>query len=119
MATGSSQQFDKTSFYFLACESTDPERYFDNVARFFTVRSWDRHNYFMTSPDKYPYEQYYDETALRYGLEFGSTMTFKDYNFAVAYRLRILDSGLIAVYNNKNRDLQYYISSGVSLQYVF
>lgn len=85
----------------------------------FTVRSWDGRNYFLTSPGKYPYEQYYDETALRYGVEFGSTFTFTDYNFGISYRLRILDSGLIALYNNRNRDLQYYISSGLSFQYVF
>ena len=86
---------------------------------FFTVRSWDGRNYFLTSPEKYPYEQYYDETALRYGAEFGSTFTFTDYHIGISYSLRILDSGFIALYNNKSRDLRYYISSGLSFQYVF
>ncbi len=84
----------------------------------FIVTSLDNGRFFITSPSKYPYPEYYDETALRWGAELGSTFTFKN-RFAIGYCLRIFDNGLIAIYNNSNRDLQYYISSGLSLQYAF
>lgn len=84
----------------------------------FIVASLDNGRFFVTSPSKYPYPEYYDETAVRWGAELGSTFTFKS-RFAIGYRLRIFDNGLIALYNNTNRDLQYYISSGLSLQYAF
>lgn len=75
--------------------------------------------YFLRSPGKYPYPEYYDETALRYGLEFGTTLTFMPSRLAIGYRVRIFDNGVIAAFNKNNRDLQYYISSGLSLQYLF
>lgn len=85
----------------------------------FFVYSLDRDRYFLDSPSKYPYKGYYDETALRWGAEFSSTLTFYPSRFAVAMRLRIFDNGLIAIYNNSQRDIQYYVSSGISLQYLF
>jgi hypothetical protein len=85
----------------------------------FTVYALNTDRYFLSSPDKYPSKGYYDETALRYGAEFGSTMTFMPSHFAIGYRLRIFDNGLIAMLNNTNRDIQYYISSGITLQYLF
>ncbi|UYL10462.1 hypothetical protein B9G69_007700 [Bdellovibrio sp. SKB1291214] len=75
--------------------------------------------FFLKSPDKYPSPGYYDETALRYGLELASTMTFMPSHFAIGYHLRIFDTGIIAMFNNDNKDIQYYISSGISLQYLF
>ncbi|WP_235046187.1 hypothetical protein [Bdellovibrio bacteriovorus] len=86
---------------------------------FFTAYSLDQDHYFMKSPDKYPYPEYYDWTALRYGLEFGTTYTFMPSRIGLAYRIRIFDNGVIALFNNSNRDLQYYVSSGFSLQYLF
>lgn|GEM_PF-1284359 len=85
----------------------------------FAVYALDRDRYFLQSPGKYPYGDYYDETALRYGAEFSSTLTFFPSRLAVALRVRIFDNGLIAIYNNSERDIQYYVSSGLSLQYLF
>ncbi|KHD86999.1 MAG: hypothetical protein OM95_16895 [Bdellovibrio sp. ArHS] len=86
---------------------------------FFLVYALNSDRYFIESPDKYPYPEYYDFTALRYGFEFGTTYTFMRTHIGLAYHLRIFDNGAIAVFNNSNRDLQYYISSGVSVQYLF
>ncbi|WP_255490133.1 hypothetical protein [Bdellovibrio sp. KM01] len=85
----------------------------------FAVYALNSDRYFMRSPDKYPSKGYYDETAFRYGLEFGTTYTFLPSGFGIGYRIRIFDNGLTAMFNNSNRDVQYYISSGVTLQYLF
>lgn len=85
----------------------------------FTIRSWDRENYFTKSPDQYPYEGYYDFTAFRAGLEVSNTLIFNQSRIAISYRFRILDNGIVAVYNNSHKDLQYYISSGLALSYLF
>lgn len=85
----------------------------------FTSRSWDKKHYFLKSPTKYPYTDYYDQTAFRSGLEISTTISFFPSRLALAYHFRILDTGIIAIYNNSSRDLQYYISSGFSLQYLF
>ncbi|WP_373998079.1 hypothetical protein [Bdellovibrio bacteriovorus] len=86
---------------------------------FFLVYALNSDKYFLESPDKYPYPDYYDFTALRYGAEFGTTYTFMRSRIGISYRIRIFDNGVIAIFNNNNRDLQYYISSGLSLQYLF
>ncbi|MBL7545083.1 MAG: hypothetical protein JNL11_14795 [Bdellovibrionaceae bacterium] len=85
----------------------------------FTTRTLDYKAYFLESPSQYPEKNYYDETRLRWGFEFGSALTFWSTRFELAYLVRIIDSGLVAVLNNSNKDLQYYISSGVSLRYRF
>ncbi len=85
----------------------------------FSVYALNTDRYFLKSPSKYPSKGYYDETAFRYGIEFGTTYTFLPSHFGIGYRLRIFDNGLIAMFNNTNRDIQYYISSGVTLQYLF
>lgn len=85
----------------------------------FAVYALNTDRFFIRSPDKYPSKGYYDETALRYGAEFGSTLTFFPSRLAIGYRVRIFDNGLIAMFNNSNRDIQYYISSGFTLQYLF
>ena len=85
----------------------------------FTVISLDNDRYFYKSPSKYPESNYYDSTIIRYGAEFGSTFTFMPIGIGLGYHIRIFDTGLIAAFNNSNRDLQYYISSGISLQYLF
>lgn len=85
----------------------------------FLVHASNNDKFFMKSPDIYPESNYYDATAIRYGAEVGSTYTWYPLRLGLSYHLRIFDNGLIAIFNNSNRDLQYYISSGVSLQYVF
>lgn len=85
----------------------------------FTMYSLDQSRYFLESPGKYPSPGYYDGTALRSGIDFATTLIWMRSSLGVAYHLRVLDSGVVAIYNNKNRDLQYYISSGISLRYLF
>lgn len=85
----------------------------------FAIRSWDQKSYFLQSPEKYPYENYYDQTRLRFGVEFGSVAAFKEWHLEVAYHVRVLDNGLVATYNNSRKDLQYYVSSGVAIRYRF
>lgn len=85
----------------------------------FTVRTWDQSRYFLSSPPKYPYENYYDQNAFRWGLEFGSVIKWTEKDLSIAYHLRILDSGIVAIYNNAGKDLQYYISSGLAVSYHF
>lgn len=86
---------------------------------FFATYSLDSKKYFLESPSKYPYDSYYDETALRWGLEVSNSIYFPRHSLSATYHIRILDSGLIALYNNVRKDLQYYISSGFSLRYHF
>ncbi len=85
----------------------------------FILQSWDHKNYFNKSPEPYPEENYYESTLIRSGLELGSTILVPEYNLGISYRYRMLDNGLVAIYNNTNRDLQYYTSSGLGLQYYF
>jgi hypothetical protein len=85
----------------------------------FVVYAMNNDRYFMDSPDVYPESNYYDGTAIRYGTEFSSTYTWYPSRIGLGYHIRIFDNGIIAIFNNSNRDLQYYISSGFSLQYVF
>lgn len=85
----------------------------------FTVRTLDRHNYFVRSPSEYPTDGYYDATAFRWGFLYGMALEFPDSHFSVAYFVKILDNGIVALYNNSNMDLQYYISSGIGFQYIF
>lgn len=85
----------------------------------FAVYSLDHDRYFFKSPGKYPYDNYYEQTILRYGVEFSSTMTFLPYNVAISYHVRVFETGVIANFNNQHKDLEFYISSGVSLQYLF
>ncbi len=85
----------------------------------FLVYAMNQDKYFLKSPEKYPYPEYYDETALRYGLEFSSTITFKPSRVGFGYHFRIFDNGVIASFNSSARNLQYYSSSGLSLQYLF
>lgn len=85
----------------------------------FSTYSLDSKNYFLESPSKYPYDSYYDGTALRWGVEISNSIHFPRNSWSGTYHIRILDSGLIALYNNVRKDLQYYISSGFSLRYHF
>lgn len=85
----------------------------------FTIYSLDGSHFFLQSPSKYPSAGYYDQTAFRWGIEFGTSLIFRENRYAVSYHFRILDNGFVAVYNNFRRDLQYYVSSGINLQYRF
>lgn len=86
---------------------------------FFGIFAGDGGKYFSESPSKYPSPGYYDQTSTRLGFEAGSTFTFTPNKLEIAYRIRVLDTGLLAVYNNAHRDLQYYMSTGLSLHYIF
>lgn len=85
----------------------------------FGVHSLDYDRFFYNSPERYPTKDYYEQTRFRYGFEVGSHFTFLCSKLAIGYHMRIFDTGVIAVVNNENRDLQYYISSGLSLYYIF
>lgn len=85
----------------------------------FVIHSQESDRFFSESPSKYPTSGYYDQTAFRGGIEIGTRVVSVPWNFAFAYRFRVLDTGLVALYNNAHRDLQYYISSGIQLQYIF
>jgi hypothetical protein len=85
----------------------------------FTIYSLDGDHFFLKSPSKYPSAGYYDQTALRWGFEFGTSLIFPKNRFSISYHFRILDNGFVAVYNNFRRDLQYYVSSGINFQYRF
>lgn len=85
----------------------------------FSTYSLDRKHYFLESPAKYPYEDYYDQTAFRWGIDLGSNIFWSAVQVSLAYHIRVLDTGVIAIYNNSHKDLQYYISSGLSLRYHF
>ena len=82
----------------------------------FALYSWDR-RFFLKTPDKYPTDNYYEQTAFRWGLEQGSSFSFLNERWHLALTLRIIDNGIVAIYNNANRDLQYYLSSGLRLEY--
>lgn len=85
----------------------------------FFIYSLDGYHFFNESPSKYPSPGYYDETRYRYGAEIGSNLAFLYSGIEVGYRLRIIDTGFVAIYNNAHRDLQYYVSSGLELRYRF
>lgn len=85
----------------------------------FTIYSLDQKHFFTESPGKYPSPNYYDQTSYRWGLEFGFTLAFLSTGLDAGYRFRILDTGVIAFYNNGHRDLQYYCSSALELRYNF
>lgn len=85
----------------------------------FAVNSLDSDNYFKRSPAKYPSAGYYDETKIRPGTDLNSSIEFTNHKIQLTYHFRILDSGLTALVNNTDKDLQYYLSSGLSLQYYF
>lgn len=85
----------------------------------FGVYSLDYDRFFYDSPTPYPTKDYYEQTRFRYGLEISTNLTFVKSCLGLSYHLRVFDTGLTASFNNQNRDLQYYMSSGVSLQYIF
>lgn len=85
----------------------------------FFIYSLDGYHFFANSPSQYPSSGYYDETRYRYGAELGSTFAFLSSGIELGYRLRILDNGMVAIYNNAHKDLQYYVSSGLELRYRF
>lgn len=85
----------------------------------FVLYTTDQKRFFLTSPKKYPADGYYEQTALRGGAELGSTVLFCESRLAMALYFRILDNGLVAIYNNRTRDLQYFSSTGLGLQFHF
>lgn len=75
--------------------------------------------FFTRSPSIYPAKNYYEQTKLRYGVEVGTDIAFKKYPLNIGIYMRWLDVGLVALFNNQQRDQQFYFSSAVSLQYKF
>lgn len=85
----------------------------------FLMTSLEQDRFFLSSPAKYPYKDYYEQNALRGGAEFGTAFRLQNPPITLAYHLRFLDNGMVALYNNTRKDLQYYLSSGVAVQYRF
>ncbi|NCN40834.1 hypothetical protein GW916_06235 [bacterium] len=75
--------------------------------------------FFLSSPSKYPTPDYYEQTAFRWGIENGASLLFFNERLSLGVVTRLIDSGMVAIYNNSNRDLQYYLSSGFRLEYRF
>lgn len=88
-------------------------------AEIFGMHSLDQKNYFSKSPKKYPTERYYEQTALRWGVGTGTAFGFLNETLILGYSVRLTDAGLVALYNNTQRDLQYTSSSGLRLEYRF
>lgn len=74
---------------------------------------------FVENSDVYPEDDYYDETAYRFGLVLASTVQWK--NWEAYWDWTLLDQVAIAVYNNDRfRDrAERYWASGVGLRYYF
>lgn len=87
----------------------------------YILRSLDNTHYFRTSPSKYPSAGYYDPTAWRIGVSFGTSITFFSDTTELRYFFMILDNGIVSWFNNqRERDLiSYYISHGLALSYRF
>lgn len=85
----------------------------------FLMFSLEQDRFFFSSPSKYPYKDYYEQNALRGGVEFGTAFRLRSPALTIAYHMRFLDNGMVAIYNNSRKDLQYYLSSGIALQYRF
>lgn len=83
----------------------------------FLIGSLDRENFFTESPDTFP-ENYYDQNAIRGGLQLASSLFFSD-SVAITAHMMILESGLIAIFNNKWDDLPYVWATGLGLQVFF
>jgi hypothetical protein len=84
----------------------------------FAICSLDSKRFFVKSPDKYPAD-YYEQTQLRGGIEFGTNVMLKSARVSFAIYLRVLENGMVALFNNAHRDLQYYSASGFALHYQF
>lgn len=85
----------------------------------FTTYAMNNDRFFFNSPSVYPEDNYYEQTKFRYGIEFGTDITFNKHPISLGIYMRWLDVGLIALFNNQHRDQQFYFSSAVSLQYHF
>jgi hypothetical protein len=85
----------------------------------FLVASLDREKYFVESSPRYPYPNYYDQTAVRGGLELGTKLAWKNSPTTLVVYLRMIDGAILALYNTSKNEFQYYLASGVSLQYDF
>lgn len=87
----------------------------------YLLRSLDNTHYFRASPSKYPTAGYYDETALRFGLNMATSVRFWNDSTQISYFMMILDNGIIAAYNNQHERslISYFVSHGLSLSYRF
>lgn len=86
----------------------------------FAINAWNGSRYFPQSPTKYPYANYYDQNAIRWGIELGTVLGIPSQHLSYAYHIRVLDVGVIAATNNHfDLDPVYYIASGLSVRYDF
>jgi hypothetical protein len=85
----------------------------------FLMGTLNNREYFTESPDIYPSDDYYDQTAVRGAFQISSGFYFRKEKAAFIYHFSILENGLIAIYNNDWRNLNYFWASGFSLQIYF
>jgi hypothetical protein len=78
--------------------------------------------YFVHSPDRYPYKDYYDPNGVRLGITLAFSHVFQWASQAVeiVYQIMALDQGVIADYNNPEEDeLDDFMSSGLMVRVRF
>ncbi|MNS87702.1 hypothetical protein D3C72_1216530 [compost metagenome] len=79
--------------------------------------------YFSSSPDHYPYKDYYDPNGVRFGLSmaFSHVVHWTNTALELVYQVMALDQGVIAAYNNSEDidELEYFMSSGLMLRVGF
>jgi len=76
-------------------------------------------DYFTKSPSKYPAAGYYEQTGLRLGAEVTTQLHAWAGRARFLYKLILMDSGAIALYNNDGRYAENFLATGLSLQYFF
>lgn len=73
--------------------------------------------YFSRSPQHYPDNSYYEQTALRGALELSTAIRSSQFSLEIVYYLRLLDKGIIAYFDNTLTDLSLATASGLALVY--
>jgi len=81
--------------------------------------SLDGSRYFYKSPDHYPTDNYYEPSVLRWGIQVGSTLRMNRRRFELTAYTVLLDSGLVALYNNDHEALEFFIASGMGVRFYF
>ncbi|MGE0526417.1 MAG: hypothetical protein AB7G93_05190 [Bdellovibrionales bacterium] len=81
--------------------------------------SLDNDRYFLKSPEQYPADNYYEQTAIRWGIQLGTSAFLARRRLELGLHTMILDSALVALYNNLHEDLSYFFSSGVLIKFHF
>lgn len=79
----------------------------------------DRTTYFEVSPPRYPEENYYEETAIRPALVMGTGLTMFEERVHFIYELALVDTGILAGFNNEWTETRYFFASGMKLRMEF